>query len=255
MSVTARPDPFRPENELERALVAAYETNQLEPLLRALAFSDVYLPAPEPGPDEERHVTAHEGDEIPLPIVEADDGPFVPVFSSLTQLGRVRPEGGGYLKLQGRALAAIWPAGHRLALNPGGDLGLPLAPEDVARLRDAPPPGDEGFLIGEPREEPVELLDAIRRFAARRPEVRAAYRGLIVRRPGTGAAPDPLVGLELDPDADVEAVMEAAAEAARGAGVPTLALVPLDPHGDGGPAARFLLTRTTPFYVRDRERP
>jgi SseB protein C-terminal domain/SseB protein N-terminal domain len=240
---------FRPENPLEDALLAARETDDLALLLRALADADVYLPAPGEGPAEERRVTAAHGDSLSLPLLRIGGRPFVPVFTSLTQLGRFRPEGGGYMKLAGRALPAIWPDGTGLALNPGGDFGLPLGAEQVARLRAAPPAeNDAGFLLGEPKEEPASLLTAVGRFCSARPEVRAAYRALLVRRPG--ARPEPVVGLELAPEADANAVVDAAAEAVRAAGVDRLALLPLGETRDHGPVARFLVEKTAPFWSR-----
>ena len=231
MSVT-----FRPENPLEDALLAARETDDLALLLRALADADVYLPA--------------DGDELSLPVLRIGGRPFAPVFTSLTQLARFRPQGGSYVKLAGRALPAIWPDGTGLALNLGGDFGFPLGPEQVARLGSAPPAtaDDGGFLLGVPKEEPAALLAAVARFAESRPEVRAAYRALLVRRPGT--RPEPVVGLELAHEADAHAVVEAAAEAARAAGVDRLALLPLGVHGVDDPVARFLVEKTKPFYER-----
>jgi hypothetical protein len=121
-----------------------------------------------------------------------------------------------------------------------------LTGEQVERLRDVPPGGESELLVGEPREEPTAVLDAIRRFAATRADVRAAYRGLLVRRPGSET--EPVVGLEVDDGADAAAVIDAAAEAARDAGIDRLALVPV---GEGGPVARFLVEQTQPFWRRE----
>jgi hypothetical protein len=241
---------FRSENALEDALLAAYENDDVDQLLRTLAVADVYLPAAGPGPEEEALVTARAGEDLPLPVIELEGTSFVPVFTSVTQFSRFRPEGGGYMRLRGRALAGITPSGVGVAINPGGDLGLPLTSEQVARLAGVEPANAETeFLVGEPREEPVELLEAIRAFAEGRPEVRAAYRGLLVRRPG--AEPEHVIGLELRAAADAEAVVDAAAEAARRAGVERLALVPLQPGLEAGPVGRFLLERTEPFWSRE----
>lgn len=242
------PQAFRPENELEDALVTSLQDATPDAFLAALADADVYLPAPEATPGEERQVTARAGDEIPLPLLEQGGERFIPVFSSQTQLLRYLPEGTPYLRLQGRALASIWPSDCRLALNPRGELGIILSPEQVAAVKDAPEHGTPGFLIGEPKEEPHELLEAMRRFAAARPQIRAAYRGLIVRRPS--ARKETVIGLELDPGADAPLIVDAAAEAARAAGMERLALVPIQPGVDAGRVGRFLVDETEPFYTR-----
>jgi hypothetical protein len=231
----------RVETALEAALLAARRHSDVAPLLPVLADADVYLPAAGRATSEVR--------EVPLALVTSGGEPFVPVFSSLAALARYRPEGGGYLRLSGRALAEAVPDGYPVVLDPGSELAAPLRPDDLARLRDVPPrEGDADFLIGEPREEPSEAIEAIRRFAADRPEVRAAYRALLVLRPGTEA--EPVIGLELDAGSDADVVVRDAAEAARAAGVDALALVTLDAGAAESPVARFLLGRTQPFYTR-----
>jgi hypothetical protein len=226
----------RTENLLEQALLAARRRGDVTALLPVLADADVFLPTPAVDGD---------GQEVPLALVDVGGRPFVPVFSSLTALARYRPEGGAYLQLSGRALAEAVPGELAVVLDPGSELAVPVEPADLARLRDAPPPdGEAELVIGEPREEPAEALDALRRFAAARPEVRAAYRALLVLRAGGGA--EPVIGLELEPGADGEAVLGAAAEAARAAGVESLALVVVADDEIG----TFLRDKTEPFYRR-----
>jgi hypothetical protein len=241
---------FRPENALEEALVTAKQVDDVEALLLAFADAEVFVPSAPAGPAEEQPVLAGLGDAVALPVIESGIDRFVPVFSSLRQLGLARPAGGGYLRFSGRSLVEIWPAGLSLVLNPGGEFGLVLGAEQVVSVRDLPPPAEAeaSFMIGEPKMEPVEVLAAVSAFAKRRPEVLAAYRGLFVRSPGF--APEPVVGLELAGNADREAIIEAAAEAAREAGIDALALLALDASEDGSPVARFLLERTQPFYRR-----
>lgn len=202
----------RTHNALEEAIL----TGDVEALLPVLADAEVLVPTDADG------VAA----------------------SSLEQLARLLPEGGDYVGLSGRALAVGRPG--PLVLNPGSDLAVALTGEQVERLRDVPPGGESELLVGEPREEPTAVLDAIRRFAATRADVRAAYRGLLVRRPGSET--EPVVGLEVDDGADAAAVIDAAAEAARDAGIDRLALVPV---GEGGPVARFLVEQTQPFWRRE----
>ncbi|MCA1656445.1 MAG: enhanced serine sensitivity protein SseB [Actinobacteria bacterium] len=230
---------IRAENRLEDALLAARDRVGDEALLRALAAAQVYLPAPAGKPA---------GAPIPFPLLDVGGAPFVPAFSSLAQLARFRPGGGPYLELEGRALAATWPDGHGLALNPGSELGATLTAEQVERLGEAPPQDGAELLIGEPTEEPLALLDTLRRFGESHPEVRAAYRALLVRRDTT--TPEPVIGLELASQSDAAAVVQAAAQAAREAGVERLALLVLDRDGRADPVARFLLERTQPFFAR-----
>jgi SseB protein N-terminal domain/SseB protein C-terminal domain len=224
---------FRPENELEEALAASAREHDVAPLLSALAEADVFLPAPEQVPDASGN--------LQLPTIEHEGTTYVPVFTSAAQLARSAPDGTRFVRIAGRALATFWPPECSLVLNPGGDLGAVLSPEQVAEVLEAPPP-DRALAIGEPREEPEELLEAIRRFAEGRPEIEAAYRGLLVRR---GGVPENVVGLELTSGADETAVM---AEAARAAGVESVALVPLRRDGPQSDVTRFLLERTEPFY-------
>jgi hypothetical protein len=230
---------FRPVNALEDALLAARDTGDVGRLLRRLATEDVYIPAPDEQPP----------DELSLPVIEVDGVTLVPVFTSLTQLARFRPTGGPYVRIGGAALAEIAQSDLGVAINPGGELGLPLTRGQLEELR-GPAPDEEGpeFLIGEPREEPTELLDAIRRFADDRPEVLAAYRALLVRRPGEEA--EPVVGLQLLPGADARPAVDAAAEAAQDAGIDRLALLPLQEGTDPGEVGRFLVERTQPFWTR-----
>ena len=240
----------RPENALEDALLAAREQDDVARLLGALATSDVYVPAEGTGPDEETAVTAGPADRLPVPVIELDGRSVVPVFTSLAQLGRFRPEGGGYVRFEGRALSAVTPADIGVAVNPGGDLGLTLTPEQVAALGAAEADESEpDFLIGEPREEPLRLLEAMRGLARTREDVRAVYRALLLRPPG--GEPEPVIGLELEPGADPRAAVAAAADAARAAGIERLALLPLQPGVDPGRIGRFLLERTRPFWSRD----
>lgn len=76
-----------------------------------------------------------------------------------------------------------------------------------------------------------------------------AWRGQIVVDPRGGGRPEILIGLELEPDADADAVFEAAVRLIERHGHGPVALVPVDPTAPEGPAA-WLLEHTQPFYVR-----
>lgn len=236
---------FRPENELEEALLAAARDGDRTGLLAALAVGELYLPAA--GRPHEGAVALDPGGELELPFLEHGGVRYVPAFTSPNELLRFLPAGTGYLRIEGRLLAAAWPEGVPLVLNPGGRLGVSIPAEEVARLRTLPAgPPEPWLLVGEPEEEPVELLAAIRAFAEHEPAVRAAHRALVLRRGASRA--EPVVGLELEDGADVERLLEAAAAAARAAGVGAIALQPLGQADDA--VSRFLLGRTEAFYLR-----
>ncbi|HEY1367498.1 MAG TPA: enhanced serine sensitivity protein SseB C-terminal domain-containing protein [Gaiellaceae bacterium] len=244
---------FQPQNELEEVLLDAARTGDVEELLGVLSRTDLYVPTPTAGPAEEQRVEAQAGDELPLPLLERAGVKYVVAYTSQTQLARVPAAGTGYMRIDGAALAAVVPAELALVLNPGGDLGITIRPDQLAELRERdvepePDPDEQGFLVGEPREEPVELLAVIQGFGERTEAVEAAYRGLLLRR--HGGVPEPVIGLQLAEGADETAVIEAAAHAAREAGIDALALVPIRPGTDAGAVARFLVERTEPFYVR-----
>lgn len=241
---------FRPENALEEEMLYAFESHDQRTLHATLAIADVYLPSKEDAPEIAEERVAREGDEFPLPIIEGPDGvTYIAAYTSLTQL--VQAEGQiAYRRIRCRDLARIAPRDLALAVNPAGDLGFPLSPQEFAALVELPPPddGEVGYLLGEPKEEPIELLDAIRRLAESRDGVRAAYRALLVRSPG--ATPEILIGFELDVGVDAQSVIDAAFNACRQNSVGRAGFLPIQPGIDSGPVGAFMLDQTTPFWTR-----
>lgn len=238
----------RPENALEEELLYAFESHDERTLHSTLAVADLYLPSDDAPEELEERVT-REGDEFPLPTIEGPDGTsYIAAYSSLAQMTRSE-RAPGYRRIRGRDLARIAPRDLGLALNPGG-LGFPLTPEQLAGLVDVPAPddGESGYLLGEPEEEPVDLLDAMRGLADSRDDVRAVYRVLLVRSPG--AVPEHVIGFEVDAQADAQRVVDAAFETCRATGLDRAGFVPIQPGLDSGPVGRFVPGRTQPFWSR-----
>jgi hypothetical protein len=174
----------------------------------------------------------------------------IPVFSSMVQLLRYVPEGTAYLRARGRDLASLWPEDAWMALNPRGDLGTMLTPEQVRGLGGTirpPEAGQAGVVVGEPEEEPRALLEVIELYCRRTPEVRAAYRALL--RPEEGGT-QVVIGLEVDDGAEWDRIRRTVSEAARESGVASFALVPVRADRPGT-VARYLIERTEPFYRRE----
>ena len=235
---------FTPENPLEVALLAASQGEDAEVFLDRLARDPLFVPAQGEAPaDGERELQA--GQEVVLPVFEHEGRRFVPVFTSLTQLERGAPQAMRYLRASGADLAAIWPPGHDLALNPGGGLGVALPEDDVRTLSPEQriPAGSE-LTVGAPAEEPEELWDEVRTWAAAQPEVRAAHRALVLLAGET--EPQLVVGVELEPASDPRRILQTGAEALEGAAAFTL----VDPQADDDPLGSWMLRQARPIYTR-----
>jgi hypothetical protein len=247
--VTVGPPLFRAANALEDALASAVAGGSLEACIALLADADVLVPAPAgaaPAGEEEVERHAAPGDELPLPRLELEGRTYVPVFTSPVQLLRFRPEGGPYLRLQGRAIGSLCPPDAAIAVNPGGELGCVIPAAAVPRLVAAAAEATPGPTVAEPAVESTELLEALRAAAVRLPAIEALHRAEL----GHGAAGTELVvGIALADDTDTAAAVEALAAAARAAGAERLALLPLPSPPTDDAVARFL-AGTTPFYER-----
>lgn len=236
--------------ELEAALAAAASDPARRPQLRqALWDGEVLVPLPEhPGAPAE----ALDEGTLTLPLVESGGRRYVPVFTSAEALRRYAPDDVPTAVVTGRALAGAWPADAWMALNPRSEAGAILSPEEVASLPGEPPatpaPAEERFAVGEPAEEPEEVIELVRRYCNSRPEIVAAYRALVLVD-APGRRPQLVVGVELDEDADTDLVLRELEAAGRESGVPALGLLPIR-RDHPGAVARYMLDRTEPIYRR-----
>ncbi|HEU4658331.1 MAG TPA: enhanced serine sensitivity protein SseB C-terminal domain-containing protein, partial [Capillimicrobium sp.] len=186
------------------------------------------------------------GAEVSLPVFEHDGERFVPVFTSAQRLGEGAPGARRYLRATGADLAAIWPPGHHLALNPGTGLSVAVREDDVRALGGTSniPAGAE-LTVGAPAEEPEALWERLRAWAATMPEVRTAHRALVLVH-GGGDDPRLVVALDLDAEADPGRILQAGADALGGEAAFTL----LDPSGED-PLSGWMLTHSPALYRRD----
>jgi SseB protein N-terminal domain/SseB protein C-terminal domain len=234
------------ENLLEAALLRARAGGDVTDVVAALAGAEVYLPSLE-APEGKRELVAQDGDGFLLPLLDVDGARFIPVYSSLERLAQAYPEGAGYAQVPGRGLAAVRPPEVGIVLDPGTELTLMLVPEDVESLGEIE--AESGYAIGEPKEEPQELLDAARRALEGRDDIVAAYRALLVHAPSR--RPEPVIGLAPAEGVDPRAALEAVAAAATEAGVTELALLALGAEPTD-PVGGFLVERTKPFWTRGK---
>jgi hypothetical protein len=229
-----------PANVLEQTLAGARAGQATtDQLTSALAENPLWVPLP-------RGLT---GDgQGNLRILLIDEQPYVAVYTSDEQFAR----GAGELPhtvLSGRELAALMAPELGLAINPGGELGLPLRPEGVRRLRGGAVPAGTQIRIGAPAEEPVDLLAALRAAFAAAPAVLEARCALA--QVGH-EAPTLLIGMR--PDQRITGWQESAVAVVRGVAAQVRAPHPVDATfltDDTDPVTAAMLHRTEPFYRRD----
>ena len=224
---------------------------------QALFDAEVLIPVPGPPPANDRLMSAPPGSEIDLPVLEGQDRSFVPVFSSMRQLLMFVPKGTGYMQIAMSSLVDLWPDDVWMALNLKGDIGTALSPMQVKGL---PTPvrrpvdtatKDRDFVVGRPKEEPVELLSTLSRFAERTPDIVALYRALLLAK-GEDEHPRIVIGVHLERDADKDKVLAMIGDAGRESGIPSFMLLPVYPDAPEqmNQVGRWMLADASPFYRR-----
>jgi hypothetical protein len=225
---------FTPDNPLEEVLFAA-STGSADPaaFLDALRDSAVIVPA-EAGETDE---------EVSFPVIRHEEQQFVPVFTSEAQAQKAAPGQSGWVKGTGAEIAAMLPERTGIAINPGGDMGVALPEEAVGALKGPSPlrfPAGSNIRVGLPIEEPPELREAIAAWGASQPDVVAVHRALIQAEGQPEATL--VLGLEVVPGADEEAVIDAAVRNLRGVGAVVLH------EGATDPLSRFMWEQNKPLY-------
>ena len=151
--------------------------------------------------------TVSAGQTLKLPSVEHNGQPYNLVFSSLARLQAFIDKPQNYVAMKGRDLFTN-TKGAYFMLNPGSDFGKELLPGEIAHLLDPSPTRravtiekETHVLIGQPKEQPWALMEALSEMFGRHPEVAAAYVAQIVY-PDEADKPHPLLGVEVEGEWD-----------------------------------------------------
>jgi hypothetical protein len=236
-----------PANELEEVLSASLGNPSATPrLLEVLGRSQVWVPLPNGGGPDAMG--------LDLPTVELGGAPYVPVFSSEQQF-RQAAEGMPCTVAPVHEFARGLPPMVGIAVNPGGNVGVPLPPAAVAELcrpeRGRDMPSGARVRLWEPGHdhEPVDFLAAAAGEFAVTPVVLSARRALAAVEEEPPAL---FVGVELDrwQEEDRVAAMEALGRALGAVPVPwQVHLILLDVAQD--PVGDWMLDAVRPFFARD----
>lgn len=148
--------------------------------------------------------------EVVSVLMEEDEvGLLTPVFTSPDALARWRPEGGCYVEREAAwhfGVAAADPEG-RVVVDPGSPSSVVLGPAEVAALAEGRSPGAASggpMLIATPLDPlPGPVAEAVRLALGSEREVRSARLFLVDQ---TGAGPQPVVLVDVEPDLDGDAI-------------------------------------------------
>lgn len=232
---------FEPENDLERALMKAPNDESARPeFYRQLLESQLYVLGDMNGNQMSLTMTEHSGHNYHL------------AFSALSRLQAFVKQEEKYLQLKGRDLFAA-TKGAYFMLNPGADYGKELLPEEIAWILDPKPvhrevtvEQDTSVLIGQPKNPPTALLDALSAAFNAHRDVTAAHMCQVVSATDA-ASPHILIGVDTAAPETIDAIVGPVIEKTR-IGL-TIDVVPIARDGAHKALSDSLL-QYPPFYRR-----
>ena len=179
-----------PATPFEVQLLDAYNgKGDLDDLLSALMDSEVWIPLGSP---------AEVGRNTSVPVVVLDGAQLVPVYTSREQVEKAEP-GAHLMNPPLREFVKALPEHVGRAVNPGGDYGMPVHAETLRQLRGDLTTIEAGTTvrIGEPAEEPEELLAALAEALS---SVLAVVDARRCWAQVEGREPGLVIGLDIEPD-------------------------------------------------------
>ncbi len=233
------------ERLLEEALAGAKGPREV---IEALQGSEVLVPKPPPDGDP-----AESGLNLPL-ISTPDGGQAIPLFSSLERLAATATVETAYFRIPFVALAEDWPAGVAAVINPGDPHEFrfwPTKDGDGGSGRSVTVPADTPVFVGDPADEPIELLAALTRFFAGESEVAEAYRAQVfIEAPGE--VPHLAVGLRFDDRGGDDSLLQRTAAISSEVTDEPMSFLLLDRNtASDDPVAEYMIEQTAPFYRRE----
>ena len=199
---------FIPENELERALVAAVKNPAAAPdFYRLLLESTLLVLGTAEGEEgATQQFTLAPGSRLNLVTSLKDGHQYLPVFSSLVRMQEFVKQDSKYLSMRGRDLLEL-TRGAPVILNPASEYGKELTAEQVGQLLNpGQRSGPQRTIVGE-ADYPMPLVEALTRVFAANPDVEGAWM-IQVTFADRAQEPHPLVGIETDNKADFRKLVE-----------------------------------------------
>jgi len=247
---------FAPENLLEESLVKAANDPAHRPqFYKDLSGSDLFIiqHGKEP-PSGHSRITLEEGMPVQIQSIEHNGKPYIPVFTSLQRLQLVLSGEAAYLGINALELMKL-TKGAELFLNPGSAYGKEFTKEEIASIVDGSIwlPSERyvvqkevKVMIGQPKEYPEELVQALSRFFKTKKAVKRAWLAHIFN-PDDGQPPHTLIAIDVQ--AGFDEISAEAGIVVRNVKIqsPPVDFMPIT--GKGGIENHFL-NGDKPFYIR-----
>jgi len=194
---------FEPENELEESLVKASSDPAHRPqFYKDFVQSNIFIIQHGEVPEEEGEKTLESGMQLQIQNIEIEGKLYIPIFSSVPRIQAVINGEVGYLALNALEFLKI-VNGSDLVLNPGSEYGKEFTKNEVERIvsgsiwepsQSYKVEKETKVLIGQPKNYPHELVDALTKYFKTKKEVLSAYLAHFYN-PETGDPPHTLVGI------------------------------------------------------------
>jgi len=186
--------PCIPENELERALVAAAQSREAaSDFYRLLLETNLLVLGTVEGLENaSEQFTLGPNNKLNLVPGTKNGSQYLPVFSSRTRMQDYIKQESKYLSINGRALLDL-TRGAPVTLNPASEYGKELSVREVQQLLDGTA-GGERIITGE-ADYPLPLVQALTALFVTRPDIENAWM-IQVTFADRAKEPHPLVGIE-----------------------------------------------------------
>ena len=201
---------FEPNNPLESALMKAAEDPAARPqFLRLMLESRVLIEAVGPRPKTKNGMTT-ESVQMQVKGIHFNGRHCIPFFTSDARL----PAGTPYLLLGCKELFHMMK-GQNFVMNPGAQYGKEFFANEITQMLDGTAflpeqkivvPNKSEWLIAEPTDYPTELVAALSRFYATRPQVKRAWIAHYRNAENTEGQGSLIVALDLNEDAAMQSL-------------------------------------------------
>lgn len=253
---------FVPVNSLEESLMKAASDPAGRPqFYRDFLVSTVYLVQHGVQPPSLHQTVVLEAQQtLKIQNTIHNGVPHVPIFSSLERLQAAITGEVAYIGINAHELLGI-VNGSPVLLNPGSDFGKEFSVSEVASLVDGSiwKPTERyvvekptKVLLGQPKNYPTQLVQALSRHFATVPEIRKAWLAHYFN-PTRDKMPHTLIGIEHSGKWDV--IVSSAGMVANGTSIPD---PPIDfmhvseSHADDEGVISYFRQSCRPFYAKKK---